>query len=367
MRKGSPEAPAEAVLAGRADQLAHRLRMVEADLAQARKDALTTAMVRHEIIKLRQAAGTATPPDWIVKPKRGAHNQLTPMAVWSDWHWGEVVRRAQVNGINAYDMDIANARAQRLVSSTVNLCENYTVHGEYPGIVVNLGGDMVSGTIHDELTATNDKPIMPVVVDLFGVLVRCLTELREHFGRVFVPCVSGNHGRTTMKPMFKNAAYTSYDWLLYALLEKHFEDDDRVSFQVPEGPDAYYNVWSRRFLLTHGDKIGVAGGDGIIGAIGPIMRGTFKLRGSSSAIGLAVDTVIMGHWHQYIPLMRAIVNGSLIGHGEYSLGKLRAEPERPQQALWLVHPENGIVSHMPVHCDDAKPTTKQQWLTWAAS
>jgi hypothetical protein len=37
--------------------------------------------------------------------------------------------------------------------------------------------------------------------------------------------------------------------------------------------DVHYRVYGVRFLLNHGDMLGVKGGDGIIGAIGPIMRG----------------------------------------------------------------------------------------------
>jgi hypothetical protein len=44
--------------------------------------------------------------------------------------------------------------------------------------------------------------------------------------------------------------------------------------------------------------LGVKGGDGIIGAIGPIMRGEIKKSGQSAALGLEYDINIMGHWHQ---------------------------------------------------------------------
>lgn len=347
--------------------LQYRIKTLETELTQARDDQLTVAMVRREILKLRDAASVATPPVWVSERKKGGgKNPLTPMTIWSDWHWGEVVNKAQVNGVNEYNLEIAHRRAQRLLDGTLNLAFNYTVHGEYPGIVLMLGGDMVSGTIHDELVATNDKPIMPVVVDLFGVLKRGILALKEQFGRVYVPCVVGNHGRTTVRPVYKNAAYTSYDWLIYSLLERDFQDDDAVVFQVPEGSDVHFNVWRHRFMLTHGDKLGVMGGDGIIGALGPICRGSFKTRNSSASIGLDFDTLVIGHWHQYIPLPRVVVNGCLKGFDEYAKDRLRAVPERPQQALWFVHPENGIVSQMAVYADERESGEERAWLSWAA-
>lgn len=57
------------------------------------------------------------------------------------------------------------------------------------------------------------------------------------------------------------------------------------------------------------------------------------------------------------------VNGSLIGPGEYSIGKLRAFPERPQQALWFVRPTNGIVSQQAVYCEAPPEQTSQEWVS----
>ena len=361
VEKGRTPAP------NQVEHLSYRVKQLESDLLLARKDALTTAAVRQEIFSLKRASGGIDPPRWAIKTKKHGHNQLIPATMWSDWHWGETVFPEQVNGINEYNLTVARERAERLTRGVVDLTMNYTVHGDYPGIVVLLGGDMVSGTIHDELTQTNDAPIMPAVVDLYGTLIRALDTLVDVFGKVFVSAVAGNHGRTTIKPQFKHAAYLNYDWLLYTLLEKRYEDDPRILFNVPAGIDAYFKIWNHRFLLTHGDKLGTSGGDGIIGMLGPVMRGMMKTRHGSSAIGLDFDTLVAGHWHQYTPLPRVIVNGSLIGPGEYSIGKLRAFPERSQQALWFVHPTNGIVSQQAVYCEAPPEQTSHEWVSWSGT
>jgi hypothetical protein len=80
---------------------------------------------------------------------------------------------------------------------------------------------------------------MPAVLDLWGTLVWCVETLAEEFGKVFVPCVSGNHGRNTHKIQNKNRNFTNFDWLLYQFLNKRFENDKRVTFFIPEGSDAY--------------------------------------------------------------------------------------------------------------------------------
>jgi hypothetical protein len=234
---------------------------------------------------------------------------------------------------------------------------------DYPGIVVPLGGDMISGNIHDELTATNELNSMPAVLDLYGALISAVTHLAGTFGRVFLPCVTGNHGRDTMKIWGKDRHHTSFDWLLYCFLAKHFENDDRVTFFIPDGPDAYYKIYDHRYLLSHGDQF--RGGDGMIGALGPIIRGDHKKRSRNAQIDMAYDTMILGHWHQYMQLARLIVNGSLKGYDEYAYNN-NFGFEAPQQALWLTHPKYRITYRMPVYSDTTREAPKTSWASVAA-
>jgi hypothetical protein len=67
-----------------------------------------------------------------------------------------------------------------------------------------------------------------------------------------------------------------------------------VHVDIGPSNDVHYRVYGLRFLLNHGDMLGVKGGDGIIGAIGPIMRGEIKKSGQSAALGLEYDINIMG-------------------------------------------------------------------------
>lgn len=331
----------------RVDSLKREVKSLQAQLKAAEKERLDTNYVRTYIFGLAEA--DPKPPKWLLKPqtdKPGAPG--VPCMMWSDWHWGEVVRAAEVNGANAFDAAIARDRARQLLQTTIDLLKNYTVNPNYPGIVLNLGGDMVTGDIHEELTITNDMPIMPTVIDLFGVLAECIETLADEFGNVFVPCVTGNHGRNTKKIQHKQRAFTSFDWLIYQLLDRHFWNDRRVTFYIPDAADAFYKVYNHRYLLTHGDQF--RGGDGIIGPIGPIMRGDNKKRSRDSQMGRDYDTMVIGHFHQLMMLPRLIVNGSLKGYDEYAFaGNFPFEP--PAQALWLTHPELGMTISMPVYAD----------------
>lgn len=346
-------------LGEQADELRSQIRALQAELATARRDELTQRVVRREIFKLSEQS--SEPPQWLVRTGKLDKSPGVPTLFASDWHWGERVNPSEIGGVNEFGIEIAHKRARQMVERTIDLLTNHMVNPDYPGIVFALGGDMVTGDIHEELSVTNELEIMPTVMDLTGVLIWCIETLADAFGRVFVPCVTGNHGRNTKKMRAKGRNHTSFDWLTYVILERHFQRDDRIRFFIPDGPDALYQIYGHRYLLTHGDQF--RGGDGMIGALGPILRGDHKKRSRNNQIDMGFDTMLMGHWHQLIQLQRVIVNGSLKGYDEYAYANnFGFEP--PQQALWLTHPQHGITFSMPVHVDEPRTAKATDWVSW---
>lgn len=339
-----------------------RMRVLEDELASAQKREITEETVRRKIVGLKDSVESAPVPEWVITPPRPHSSPGVPTLFLSDLHWGEVVHPSQINNVNRYSLKIAHERMDTLINSALVLLGILSPKMDYPGIVVPLGGDMISGNIHEELTATNELGTMPTVVDLFGVLCGVIRALADTFGKVFLPCVTGNHGRDTKKIWAKDRHATSFDWLLYIFLAKHFESDKRIAFLIPDGPDAYYRIFSHKYLLSHGDQF--RGGDGMIGALGPIIRGDHKKRSRNTQIDLDYDTLILGHWHQYMHLTRLIVNGTLKGYDEYAYAG-NFPFEQPQQALWITHPKHGITYRMPVYVDKAEARrTKTEWVSW---
>ena len=307
------------------------------------------------------------PPRWL-QQRHKSDTPGVPMTIWSDWHYGETVFKAQTGGVNEFNTKIAAARIEKLVDTTITLANDYMVNPSYPGTVVCLGGDMIGGAIHQELATTNDKETLRCVLEVEELIIAGLLRMADAFGRVFVPCVVGNHGRTTQKPQMKNRAETNHEWLMYRHLAQYFKDDKRFLFQVPAETDAHFKVFGHRFLLTHGDALGVKGGDGIIGALGPIARGTFKVGRSEAQIGRDFDTLIMGHYHTYIPRSEAvhvIVNGALKGYDEYARVGLRVPYSRPSQALWFIHPKHGVTCQWPVYLEpEATSSQSSEWVSF---
>lgn len=352
---------ARATVTDDAVALTDQVRELKARLLSAERDTLTDEYVKRKIIGLTEHA--VDPPTWLVRKTASTGGQAVPTLLASDWHWGEVVDPKQINGVNEFNLAVGQRRARRMVETTINLLTEHVKGGKYPGIVFALGGDMMSGDIHDELSESNEVPVMPALLDLLGVLTWCIETLADTFGNVFVPCVTGNHGRNTKKPRAKGRNYSNFDWLLYQFLHKQFQRDKRVRFLIPDGSDAHWSVFGHRYCLTHGDQF--RGGDGMIGALGPIIRGDHKKRSRNGQIDLGYDTLLLGHWHQLIQLQRLIVNGSLKGYDEYAAAN-NFGYEIPQQALWLTHAQHGITFSMPVHLDEPRKAADKEWVRWAS-
>lgn len=294
------------------------------------------------------------PPKWL-SPEKPKKSGATLVLMLSDLHFDEVVNPDEVDGLNAYSRTIAELRLKKWGENVVKLARHYLSGITYDGVVVLLGGDMFSGDIHEELSETNEEPIMSSLLFWSERLASALDLLADEFKKVHVVSVVGNHGRTSRKPRAKLRVRTNFDWLLSELLHRHFAKDKRLTFQIPESADALIKIYEQGHLLTHGDQ--ASGGGGIGGIYPTIMRLRARKAQRYLATHGSFQTLWLGHWHQYISTPSLIINGSLKGYDEYAyLNSFSFEI--PQQALALVAPNKGITFQAPVFVQDRK---KEGW------
>ncbi len=342
-----------------------KLQLVERELRKRSHEKESAEKIRKEIYGLAEI--TPDPPKWTdQEPGKGTTG--IPLIQLSDWHWGERVDADQVGGCNAFDRKIARRRVRVLYDTITDLCFNHMVNPKYPGCVIALNGDLITGAIHDDLRETNDGPVTWSVIEVENQVIGLINALAKKFGRVFVACTPGNHGRNTLKPRAKNRVFDSYEWLIYTHLEQYYRGNPKVDVHVPNGVDAHYSIFGHRIMQTHGDTLGVKGGDGIIGALGPIARGAVKVGGQQRAAGKDFDTLVIGHYHTYIPRGDAtpvMANGSLIGPNEYSQLILRVPGSRPSQSLAFIHHKHGFTAQWPMYLDEKRVTkANEPWVTW---
>jgi hypothetical protein len=307
-----------------------------------------------------------TPPSWLSTDYNHSNYHGTPIAILSDVHYGEVVKAAQTNAVNAVDTTVSARRIKLFVEHIIEIQRQHGGKIKPQGLVLPFGGDMISGSIVEELRMTDERTPEQSKQEMTDLLAGVIDNLAAFFGHLFIPAVVGNHGRQTYRTHFKNTVYHNHDWGLYMNLVRTFQGTNKIRFLVPEAFDAYFKVHGHRFFLTHGDQLGVKGGDGIIGAIGPIMRGANKIANSEAQIGRNIDTALFCHFHNYFDLQTIVVNGSVKGYDEFSRLALRAKYEPPTQSLSYVHPNWGRTAKFPIYLEPKTTAEANQvWVSWA--
>lgn len=286
-------------------------------------------------------------PEWTRKaPSQGNKRQAIPTALFSDWHFDEVVNPAQINYVNEYNRPIAEKRLENFFHNTIELSTDYLQGLKYEGLVLPISGDIFSGIIHEELVETNAATIFESMLFWAEPMCAGIRLLRDAFGRVFVPSVVGNHGRYHRKPRAKNRAQDNFDWFFAHLLRKLLADEKGISFMISEAADVTYNVFSTVYLSTHGDQF--KGGSGIAGLLSPLMIGDARKRKREAAINRPYHFMHMGHWHQLGHVKGLIINGSGKGYDEYAMVS-NFDYEPPQQAFWITDPIHGKTIDAPIH------------------
>lgn len=317
----------------------HALRAVTAE-----RDDLASRLALVESI----ADLSPSPPKWLTARAKKHNHRATVCSILSDMHFDEVVNPDEIGGVNAYGRDIATIRLRRYFDQLCTISRDYMAGVDVDGAVIMLGGDGLSGDIHEELKETNEDTTLGSVLYWSEMLAAGIGQAADHFGRVHVPAVVGNHGRRTRKPRAKHRARDNFDWLLAQLVARSFATDDRVTFDIPDAAHTLVKVHGTTYRLEHGDS--ARGGSGWMGVLGPAMRRDQKMRTVAQSIAQPYDHLVIGHWHRLSWLPGVIVNGSIKGLDEYAAVEGFGF-ERPQQAMWLTTPERGITMQAAIHCD----------------
>jgi len=278
------------------------------------------------------------------KPKKGSMKPVTlstgeAVAVFcaSDWHVEETVTSASTNGLNEFNLTIAEERIRTFFTSSVRLTEIQRSGCDIREAILWLGGDLMSGFIHEELQETNELTPTETILWLRDRLVEGITYLRKHFDGSKIVANYGNHGRTTKKPRHATGYKNSYEWLLYSILASQIPG---VEWIVADSYMTYVPVYDRMLRFHHGDGLKYQGG------IGGLTIPTEKAIASWNKAKLA-DLDVFGHWHTQQQNPKWVSNGSLIGYNAYALS-IKAAYERPQQTFFLFDRHRGRTITAPI-------------------
>jgi hypothetical protein len=275
--------------------------------------------------------------------KKGT-GEATAFAIASDWHVEETVRPETVNGLNDFNLTVADQRIEKFFSSVLRLVEIERAGTDIDKLVLGLLGDFMSGYIHEELVENNSMSPVEALVWVQERILKGINTLRKHggFKRIIIPCCYGNHGRTTQKSRISTGAKNSFEWLMYKWLAQTVTDG--VEWQIASGYHTYIEVYGKTIRLHHGDGLKFQGGVG--GLTIPVEKAI-----ASWNRGYYADLDIFGHWHQMQQNPKWISNGCLIGYGPYALS-IKAPYETPQQTFFLFDSKRGRTGTWPIHLQD---------------
>ena len=263
-----------------------------------------------------------------------------------DWHLEETVDLEAVNGVNKFDTGVRRKRLDALWPAIVSLVEMCRSRSRIDTLVIYLGGDFITGWLHEELTVTNQTGPHAAAFDAFNELANGLRYVAEELKpkQILLPCAIGNHGRITKKKWSKDTVESSFDWLIYRFLAQWFEQlpvkDVDMQFQLPVGAMCYLDLYGKRIRLTHGDDIQYYGGTG--GVTVPARKAIDGWNSRNRA-----DYRVMGHFHNDQSDVDYRISGALIGYSEFAL-KCKARFSLPSQAFELHHPKYGVTGRFPI-------------------
>ena len=297
----------------------HKLTVENRELKKAMREAKVHISHSDDIKSLIasvEKVGFDTIPKWI-NNKSSNTDKLVPVLFITDTHIGEVIDAEDMGFTESYNTEIAINSINRVTEDFIDICKNKMTNYEYDGVVLMLGGDMITGNLHD-LSETNDSTPIEQVISATSVFIQQIEKLKENFRKVVVMECGGNHPRydPTNYTKTKNRTANSLETLIYHYIAEHFKDDNDIVTVYDKSDEVLFSINGRRFLLTHGDR-GFKGGNGIGGITVPIKKSRTKMLKSMTAIGREFDTLVLGHFHQHHISDDLIIGASTKPYDEY--------------------------------------------------
>lgn len=282
----------------------------------------------------------------IYAPSNSKKHEATAVTQWSDWHVDEVVKPSRVNGFNEYNPEIAEKRAKTLFENTIKLVNTQRTGVIIKRLIVHLGGDPITGWIHEENMQTNSMTPQEGIFFANDLHIAGFEYLLKYgdFDEIYVVCSRGNHGRVTKKMHYKNDSNTNNENYMYKMLAARFRGNSKIHFQIDDAELAYMSVYNNTLRFFHGWQIKFKGGIG--GLTIPLFKALHRW-----------DSNIQGFYnfmadkHNYsLPTPHCVLNGSLIGFSELALSwGFKFEPA--QQSFTLLDSKRGVTIKAPIFCE----------------
>lgn len=334
------------------------LSVTERKLAETQKGQTITQTVKEAVLEVASAF-PALPNIYHPAVPESTHVQEAVLMCCC-LHMGEVVSALETNGFGEYNMAIAQARMQDVVDSVIDLVQDHHRGEHIRKLWIPNLGDNISGDIHEELSITNERPVITQALSAAFLLALAVRDFAVAFDEVEMIGLPGNHGRNRKKPAHKQKTEDSFDRMVYETVALLCANISNFKMTIPG------SYWTRQvindvpFVFLHGDNLK---------AWNQIpFYGTYRLNANMTTMhgtrGEFFRYLGIGHFHQVASLPRMggeiLMTGSLKGPDEYALDVLQQGSE-PEQLFFGVHHRRGVSFRYPINARDATPEKQTRY------
>jgi len=272
-----------------------------------------------------------------VVPAKMEHDEHTTLILLSDVHFSKRVTKEATQGANEFNVRIAEDRLNNFFANSVFLHKKYNPDGT--SVCLMLLGDMIEGYLRDSNLKENELTPAQEVVELLRIIkggIEYILGECPKVKQIIVPCVSGNHDRTTLKVTDTNFK-DSYGYILYNALANYFENNSKVEFKIVSGDFCDFNIYGKTLVAIHGYQIK---GGSSLGGYGAVIGKFFqKLKTNFPQ----VEHLFMGDKHQLNFSPDVTVNGCVCGADNYAMN-YQFRITKPTQAFLLFSKNYGEIT-----------------------
>lgn len=283
--------------------------------------------------------------------KKPSKKQEEWVLLFSDFHYGQVVKPIEIGNFAEFNPDKAQERLMYLSQTLQHLTKYHT----NPPEVLNIFflGDMIDSVIlRASQLATTEFGLVKQIIGCINLISEFLVSLTGSFKKINCYGVGGNHSRIT-KSFSDSTSQDNFDILIYEMVKQKVANIKKISITYPESTHMIVRIKNHNWWISHGDTMRGWLGLPFYGA----NREKSSIQSLLNIFHEGVDYIAIGHFHQDAYFNNIFMNGSFVGGDSYSVGRLR-RMNIPEQTLIGITEKYGVVWTRPIQLEVKEELTK---------
>lgn len=238
------------------------------------------------------------------------NNHITPVFVYADLHYSQVIKKSHVYGYNEYNSDICE---RRVIDCTKQFIDHYTndIKTYKDRIIIAVLSDSINNEHHD---SDNDKSIPEQIIGVSKLYIKCFNMIKNAFPNTKIDVIftSSNHDRINMqysKTPIKDCITNSYTYLI---MNNIINAGYTIKWE-DEG-DWLENIYGNNVLFTHGHnfKINTKNHNSIINQLNKMNKQFMSCDKNG------ISLICCAHYHADVLTDKFIISCSPVGADPYA-------------------------------------------------